>query len=371
MNQIFKKEIGLIIESKYVIDKFLSNGGMSSELYLGHILTNNNEKIIIKIIYKNKETDAFWQRFIDETVTNQRVSGKKNIVNTLDAFGSNDEIYIIMEYVNGKTLRQYLNEHGCIIPKVAVNVFKNILIPIKTMHDFKHQIIHRDLKPENIMVSDDLTKITLIDFGISSVIDKTMASLNAKNTKCFTNESNVWGTYSYLLPDLLDYDNDIIKAYNAGITVQFDFFSLGVILYEMLVGEKPFIGSDDMKIIRLPQKFDVPSISRSNPNIPSKLENVIFRCLACKNEDKKWRYKNIDEIIKDIDEIIRDWDKPENNCPLIKPINQRIYQNYHIFNIDKIKTKQAFYKHWYFFVIVVILVITIVTITFFVFFNKI
>lgn len=259
MEQDFKKPNGLVIESKYQIDKSFSKGGMNSELYSGHLVAKPEKKIIIKIIYKTKATEKYWQRFIDETVTNSRLAGKTNIVDTLDSFYSKNEIYMIMDHVEGKTLRHYLNNHGCIIPQVAVKVFREILTPIKIMHDFKHQIIHRDLKPENIIVSDDLTKVTLIDFGISSVIDNSLKTIllqdKANQSKCITDEKDVWGTYSYLLPDLIDYDNNIERAFKAGITVEFDFFSLGVILYEMLIGEKSFIGDDDAKIMTYPKKI--------------------------------------------------------------------------------------------------------------------
>lgn len=366
MEQDFKKPNDLIIESKYQIDKPFSRGGMNSELYSGHLVAKPEKKIIIKIIYKTKETEKYWQRFIDETVTNKRLAGRPNIVDTLDAFYSDNEIYIIMDHVNGVHLRDYLNNHGCIIPQVAVKVFREILIPIKIMHNFKHQIIHRDLKPENIMVSNDLTKITLIDFGISSVIDnsyKTISQEDANKSRCITDEKDVWGTYSYLLPDLIDYNNDIEKAFKDGITVEFDFYSLGVILYEMLIGEKPFIGEDNSKIMTYPRKYDMQPISQSNSHIPTRLENVVFRCLACKPEDKKYRFKNIDEIIYEIDEIIKYWGKPENDTPLIKPYKQRIYQGYKNFNVDLIKKKQLFTKQWYFFIIVICLaaVITIAT----------
>ena len=362
MEHDFKKPNGLIIESKYQIDEPFSKGGMSSELYSGHLVDKPDKKIIIKIIYKTKETEKYWQRFIDETITNNRLAGRTNIVDTLDSFYSDNEIYIIMDHVEGKTLRHYLNNHGCIIPQVAIKVFRVILIPIKIMHDFKHQIIHRDLKPENIIVSDDLTKVTLIDFGISSVIDNTLKTMSHDNTnlsRCITDEKDVWGTYSYLLPDLIDYDNNIEKAFKNGITVEFDFFSLGVILYEMLIGEKPFIGDDNSKIMTYPKKYDMPPISQSNPHIPTRLENVVFRCLACKPEDKKYRFKNADEIIHEIDEIIKFWGRPENNTPLIKPYRQRIYKGYQNFNIDFIKKKQPIIKQWYFFIIVICIVVVI------------
>ena len=110
------------------------------------------------------------------------------------------------------------------------------------------------------------------------------------------------------------------------INEQCDFFSIGIILYEMLTGNKPFNGDlNDQKVILLPLRYDLPPLSKNNPKISPAIENVIFRCIASKQDDLKYRYTNVKEIIKDVDDIINN---PQEGklTELIKPYNKRTIQ---------------------------------------------
>ena len=352
---------GTIYKNLYTIDRFFKKGGMDSEIYLGHCLSNCSEKIIIKVIYKPIDCQPeYWQNIINESITNQRLSGKPNIIKTIESWNEGDKIFIIMEYVEGVSLKQYLHENGPFLPKIALCYFLKILFGVKAMHDLKHQIIHRDLKPENMIINTDLNQITIIDFGISSVIEKKYSHLLHKDeVKIYTNETKneIYGTYSYLLPDIIDknqFNYDSYAAYQAGLTTQFDFFSLGIILYEMVMGKQPFHlenGEKEENILLKPLKYDMPCISSINKTIPKALENIIFRCIACKKEDKKYRYTTIDQIIADCNILLDNWDNDHQQ--LIKQIHNRVLQDYQIFNLNKIKMHQYFYQHWYFFVIMI------------------
>ena len=352
---------GTTYKNLYTIDLFLKKGGMDSEIYLGHYLANNNDKVIIKVIYKPINCQPeYWQNVINESITNQRLSGKPNIIKTIESWSEEDKIFIVMEYVAGVSLKKYLHENGPFLPKIALHYFMKILFGVKAMHDLKHQIIHRDLKPENMIINDNLNQITIIDFGISSVIAKEYSHLLHKDEiKIYTNEikNEIYGTYPYLLPDIVDknqFNYDSQAAYQAGLTTQFDFFSLGIILYEMVIGKQPFHlenGEREENILLKPLKYDMPCISSINKTIPKALENIIFRCIACKKEDKKYRYATIDQIIADCNNLLNNWNN--NDQQLIKPIHNRVLQDYQIFNFSKIKTQQYFYQHWYFFIIMV------------------
>ncbi|MCQ3907977.1 MAG: serine/threonine protein kinase [Mycoplasmoidaceae bacterium] len=248
-----------------------------------------------------------------------------------------DDIVLIMGYIDGVTLRTYLNRHGALTPKVALNIFKKMLNGIKQLHRYKQQIIHRDLKPENVMVSHDLSKVVIVDFGISSVVK---ADIN----EVMTNEPGLYGTSSYILPDLLpEYGK---KEGNKHITVQSDFFSLGVILYEMIMGTLPFeqIKDDNGNLnktatIKLPLRYDMINIS-ANPTIPTSLENIIFRCIASKEIDKKYRYDDIDQIIDDVNRCLPLLDKKADTTPLLKPVNQRFYQSNPLIDITDTRQNQ-------------------------------
>ena len=356
-----KNTNGTICKNLYTIDQLLKKGGMDSEIYLGHYLSNYKDKVIIKIIYKPTNCQQeYWQNIINESITNQRLSGKPNIIKTIESWNEGDKIFIVMEYVEGVSLEEYLHENGPFLPKIALRFFLKILLGVKAMHDLKHQIIHRDLKPENMIINVDLDQITIIDFGISSVIAKKYSQISKKSEiEIYTNEmkNEIYGTYSYLLPDVVDknqFNYDSKAAYQAGITTQFDFFSLGIILYEMVMGKQPFHlenGEKEENILLKPLKYDMPCISSINKTIPKDLENIIFRCIACKKEDKKYRYTTIDQIIIDCNKLLNNWN--DNNQQLIKSIHNRVLQDYQIFNISKVKMRQYFYQHWYFFIIMV------------------
>lgn len=334
-----------LFNSNYIIDKFIGAGGMSSEVYLVHKKDNTEQIYAAKVVYfEGAYTKDFVKRFGDEAITSLRVWNKKNLVQTHEVFPTaNDEALVfIMDYIDGISLNKYMNQQGCLGPKAALSIFKKILIGVKELHSFNRQIIHRDLKPDNVLLSKDLSKVTLIDFGIATVVERAKDYLDKSNIKIYTNDDKVlWGTGPYVIPDALDTNN--------APSVQYDFFSLGVILYKMLMGKLPFdlqeCNGNQTAIVKLPLQYDIANIS-SNPTISPSLENIIFRCMACKKEDLKYRYNDIQEIIDDVNKVNL---SKKDETPLLKPVNKRMYQQAHLFNQDVIRSNQKFYKRWWFF----------------------
>jgi serine/threonine-protein kinase len=247
-------------------------------------------------------------------------------------------VIIVMEYIDGPSLKNYIDAHGCLSVKEAIYYFLEMLKAINELHSFKQKIIHRDLKPANIMLTKDLKNIKVIDFGISSVID-----LDHDNN-VITNEKVPFGTFPYLHPDILSLKKLSVEMRTKIIGEQFDIYSLGVILYEMLIGKYPFIGDyHKQEYIKLAQKYDFVSLNDIDNNIPPALENVIYRCLACKPEDAKFRYNNIQEIIEDVNHIIAN--PTQANCAkLLKPKNKRVLQMPMAFNVENQKLKEKFYE---------------------------
>jgi serine/threonine-protein kinase len=278
----------------------------------------------------------------------------ENLIKTYDILKLNDDdtIAIIMEYIDGLTLEQYIKKKEKIKYNEAIFFFSKILNGINGLHSLVDKIIHRDLKSSNILLTKDLTDLKIIDFGAASV--KGML-INPKK-KIQTNEGHIYATYAYLLPDLLMCDtngellikNDEMK--DKLITEQIDFYALGVILYEMLTGKFPFFAKDynDVSITQLPLKYDVPILSYVDSEILPSVDNIIFKCLACKTEDKIYRYKNICEIIDDVNSLKN---KKITN-ELIKPRHKRVFQpceNLEIskvekFNIFKERNRELFYE---------------------------
>jgi len=278
-------------------------------------------------------------------LTSLRATNKKNIIRTYDVLKDEDhkKIFIAMEYIDGMSLRQYMDRNGILPLKEALYIFKKILDGVSELHHFNQQIIHRDLKPENILLSHDLSKIKIIDFGIASVITKRIEN-NQK--MLFTDEKSIYGTYPYICPDIFllsANDNQDQKAQI--ISEQFDFYALGVILYEMLIGDKPFIADDygNISVIKLPLKYDFLPMSEINNEVPNAIENIIFKCMACKKSDLKYRYHTIDEIQNDLNQYLNN-PLLIANQPLIKPKSQRTYQINDVFNIAKQKQNKKFYE---------------------------
>ncbi|XQP55275.1 MAG: serine/threonine-protein kinase [Mycoplasmoidaceae bacterium] len=349
-----------LYDSQYIVDKVIGSGA-DGDIYIVHLKDHSDTKYAAKVFRKPEKIDNdYWRKHSDEAVTSLRISRKPNpnLAKTYNVLVTpTDEIVLIMEYIDGVTLRSFLNEQHYLTPKVALNIFKKILNGIKQLHHYKQQIIHRDLKPENIMVSHDLSKVTIVDFGISSVVKSDVREV-------MTNEMQLFGTASYILPDLLDEYKK--KEGTKNISVQSDFFSLGVILYEMIMGTYPFEQLknekgelDIVNTIKLPLRFDMINIS-ANPTIPPSLENIIFKCIACKPVDIKHRYTDIDQIIADVDRCIPLLNKKDDTTPLIKPVKERFYQTDALIDPEYVKSKQKWYKQWYFFAIVFCLAVTVI-----------
>ena len=362
-----------LVINRYRIVKRIAPGGMNSIVYLaedtdakeGEYFSNKNKYVAIKVITRNEQIDDdHWARFIDECVTSTRVSNKSNIISTYDVIkdDNNQTITIIMEYIDGISLRKYIEQQEGINIKEAVYLFALILKGIKELHGLRDKIIHRDLKPENILLTKDLSNLKIIDFGISSVI-ATTANDSSQSIK--TNEKLLFGTYAYICPDFIEMwkEEDQVKKQRF-ITEQFDFFSLGVIFYEMLTGEKPFYSDNYEKpdVMKLPLQYDMVSMNDINSNIPSAIENIIFRCLASKPEDIKYRYTSVGQIMNDLEKYNKD-PKISSIEPLLKPKNKRRLQLKDIFKIDAQKHKEKIYEKTWFYLVTASFAGVILTIT--------
>ena len=197
-----------------------------------------------------------------------------NIVNIYDVGEDGDIHYIVMEYVKGETLKQYI-QNAPISPEKSVTIMKQLTSAIAHAH--KNQIIHRDIKPQNILLDED-GNVKVTDFGIAMALTATS----------FTQTNSVLGTVHYLSPE---------QARGGTATKKSDIYALGIVLYELLTGQLPFSGESAVSIALKHLQTETPSIRAINPSIPQSLENVVFKATA---KDPKNRYRSAEEMEADL-----------------------------------------------------------------------
>ncbi len=261
--------------SHYRILELLGEGGMGS-VYKAHD-TQRNETVAIKLLSRHSlQSEEIRRRFRREASAGMRLN-HPNIVKILDVGESDEELFICMEYMDGNTLRQIIQEELPDLKKV-------IDIAIATANALKHAheqgIIHRDIKSENIMLTHD-EQVKVMDFGLARMQDASM----------LTREGEIIGTIAYMSPQ---------QAVGEAIDHRTDIFSLGVVLYELLTAHLPFTGDYEMALIYSILNDDPVSVREINESVPRALEQVVFKALK---KDPQKRYQYADELIADLVKI--------------------------------------------------------------------
>lgn len=267
-------QIGKIFADRYKIIKEVGRGGMAN-VYQGEDTYLDNRQVAIKVLRSNFENDNIAiARFQREAFAMAELS-HPNIVSISDVGESENQQYIVMEYVDGMTLKQYINEHAPLSNDEAVNITSEILSAMECAHN--HGIIHRDLKPQNVLLSQS-GNVKVTDFGIAKALTET--SLTQTNT--------MFGSVHYLSPE---------QARGANATLQSDIYAIGIILFELLTGQIPFDGDSAVAIALKHFQENVPSIININKNVPQALENVVIKATA---KDIDNRYANVEEMMTDL-----------------------------------------------------------------------
>lgn len=342
--------IGQIFLGKYQILKLIDEGGMFSSVYLAKNLDVKNDYtdkkfnyVALKFITRTqKVTDNEWKKIVEETTTFGRLLKSPYIVQLescfLDTY-NRQMIVFSMEYLDGGNLKQLVRKRGNLSLYETISIFKKIIKGLNFMHEQKRTIIHRDLKPENILLSKDLIDVKISDFGIASVIQNT-----EQNSLILSDEKDVYGTIAYITPDILKKQNGKII-----ISKQFDFHALGIIFYEMLVGEKPFYLEDenDVSVISYFQKYDINPLKKANLLLYDAVENIFLRLTSSRHTDSIKRYESCSEILRDIEKLeaslLLKTIKEEKS---LLSYDQRHYQKTKLFDTDKTtKNFITFLKH--------------------------
>ncbi len=264
---------GQKINDRYEIIKPIGEGGMAN-VYLAHDLILNRD-VAVKVLRGDLANDEkFVRRFQREALASSSLS-HPNIVEMYDVGEDNGTYYIVMEYIDGKTLKQLIKKRGALTLSECIDIMLQLTDGVEHAHE--SYIIHRDLKPQNIMIQDN-GEIKITDFGIAMALNNTQ----------LTQTNSVMGSVHYLPPE---------QASGKGSTVKSDIYSMGILFYELLTGSLPFRGENAVEIALKQIKDEIPSIREKNPAIPQSIENIVMRATA---KNPKNRYTSAKEMHDDL-----------------------------------------------------------------------
>lgn len=268
--------IGKKLGNRYECLERIGGGGMAVVYKAKDILLDR--LVAVKILRPQYAVDDdFVRRFRREGQAAASLS-HHNIVSIYDVGVEDEDIhYIVMEYVEGTTLKEYINQYGPLPVEEAIYITRQIAEALDHAH--QNHIIHRDIKPHNILIGKRSRKIKVTDFGIARAV--TSATI--------TQTGSVIGSVHYFSPEQA----------RGGITGEkSDLYSLGVVLYEMLTGQLPFSGDSPISVAlkHLQENFVEPR--EINPDLPQSVENIVMRSLL---KEPSRRYSSARELIKDLD----------------------------------------------------------------------
>ncbi len=284
---------GQKINDRYEILKNIGEGGMAN-VYLAQD-TILDRLVAIKVLRGDLANDEkFVRRFQREALSASSLS-HPNIVEIYDVGEDEGNYFIVMEFIEGRTLKQLIKKRGKLTVPEVIDIMLQITDAMAVAHD--SLIIHRDLKPQNIMITED-GGIKITDFGIAMALNSTQ----------LTQTNSVMGSVHYLPPE---------QANGKGATLKSDIYSLGIMMYELLTGSLPFKGDNAVEIALKHLKEELPPVKNEDPSIPQSVDNIVHKAAA---KNPKNRYNNAREMYEDLKTCL---DKErENEAPLKLKYNE-------------------------------------------------
>jgi serine/threonine protein kinase len=271
----------------YQIVRLLGKGGMG-EVYLARD-TKLGRDVAIKVLPADLASPDDLERFAREARAVAALN-HPNIVTIHSVEEADGVTFITMELVMGKTLSELVPRGG-----LAIDALLNIAIPLADAVSAAHDksIVHRDLKPGNVMLTQD-GRVKVLDFGLAKLADAPDAGSSDATTKRITGEGRIVGTTSYMSPE---------QAASKPLDGRSDVFSLGVVLYEMATGERPFTGDSSVSVLSSILKDTPRPVTDVNPALPALLARIIRTCLQ---KDPERRYQSAKDVRNELQMLKED-----------------------------------------------------------------
>ncbi|MBU9720397.1 MULTISPECIES: Stk1 family PASTA domain-containing Ser/Thr kinase [Bacillaceae] len=261
------------INDRYQLLRPIGGGGMA-DVYLAHDIILDRDVAVKVLKPQFSEDEDFIKRFRREAQAATSLS-HPNVVNIFDV-GEEDNLYfIVMEYIKGSTLKDFIQQKGKLHVHEAVKIMEQITSAIEHAHE--NHIIHRDIKPHNILISED-GKAKVTDFGIARAISEAT----------ITHTNSILGSVHYLSPE---------QARGGNVTYKSDIYSLGIVMYEMLTGKVPFNGDTAVSVAIKHLQEPLPFLTDVDPTIPQSVENVVLKSTA---KDPLERFATADNMLEDL-----------------------------------------------------------------------
>ena len=283
--------VGRVIDGKYRVEGFIAQGGMGAVYRARHILLGDD--VVIKTLRAEMRNNAEWLKRFQREGKAARAFRHPNAVTVYDlSSGSDGQVYMVMEYVEGHTLDKELKARGRFKPEEALEVLE----PVADVLDAAHArgVVHRDLKPENIMLGADGrggTVVKVLDLGIAKIVG---GDVQAAGVTSLTMAGQILGTPYYMSPEQW---GELPRDGNAEVDGRTDVYSLGVIFYELVAGRKPLVGTTLPELRQKHVAAPLPPLVEAAPGAPVEFGRAVERAMA---KDRNDRPRTAGEFISEL-----------------------------------------------------------------------
>jgi beta-lactam-binding protein with PASTA domain/serine/threonine protein kinase len=269
--------VGSVLDGRYRVERFLARGGMAT-VYVATDL-RLDRVVALKVMHPHLAHDqAFVSRFQREAKAAARLT-HGHVVGVYDQGSDGDHVYLAMEYVPGRTLRDVMRDFGPLSPEQALVLLDPVLEALAAAH--AAGFVHRDIKPENVLISDD-GRVKVADFGLARAMESSEQSIT---------HGVIIGTVAYLSPEQVERGEADGRS---------DLYAAGILLFEMITGQLPHAGESPLSVAYQHVHTDVPAPSTLNPAIPSEVDALV---VTATRRDPRVRYQDAADFLADVRRI--------------------------------------------------------------------